>query len=318
MTSLKAIASELHKPGPILLTTHIMPDGDSIGSLLALGLSLSNGRDDVILYSEDSVPDRYSFLGGSDKIVSQTLPDIKYERVVILDCSDHLRVRPIWEKIKDAFIINIDHHPTNQLFGRINYVDPSASATGEIVFSLLQEMGISLDIELASAIYVAIATDTGSFKFENTTAKTHRVIAQLLEKGISLREITPRIFDLRARSAVNILTKALASLQYSRNGKVAWMSLTEKEMNESGAKDEHLEGIVNYAHNIEGVDVGLLFREKEDGTVKIGFRSKNIDVAKLAQTLGGGGHPRAAGCSIEGTSLGQAVENVLGIIDKYL
>jgi bifunctional oligoribonuclease and PAP phosphatase NrnA len=299
VNSLREISAELRKSGPTLLTTHIMPDGDSIGSLLGLGLSLRAAGCDVTMFSADDVPARYTFLEGSRQIKTQALPAAAYSRVVVLDCSDHLRIRPIWDKVKDKYIINIDHHPTNDLFGTMNYVDSAAGATGEIVYFLLQEMGLNLTPDVAAALYVAIATDTGSFKFENTTPRTHRISAALLEAGVKPQDISPQVFDLRSREAIFILRAALASLEFSQDGKVAWMVLNEEDMQESGAKDEHLEGAVNFAKNIEGVEVGLLFRAKDDGTVKVGLRSHNMDVGSVAQSLGGGGHARAAGCSLE-------------------
>jgi bifunctional oligoribonuclease and PAP phosphatase NrnA len=313
VNSMREIAAELQKGGPVLLTAHIMPDGDSIGSLLGLGLSLRAAGSDITMFSADDVPARYTFLHGSHLIKTQTLPEAAYTRVVVLDCSDHQRIRPIWDKVKDKFIINIDHHPTNDSFGTMNYIDSAAGATGEIVYFLLQEMGLKLTPDVAAALYVAIATDTGSFKFENTTPRTHRVCAALLEAGVKPQDISPLVFDLRSREAIFILRAALASLRFSPDGKVAWMVLNEEDMQESGAKDEHLEGAVNFAKNIEGVEVGLLFRAKGDGTVKVGLRSHSMDVGSVAQSLGGGGHARAAGCSLEaGTE--EAVDIVMNVI----
>lgn len=315
MNSLREISAKLKKDESILLTCHIMPDGDSIGSLVGLGLPMLSAGFNVTMFSADVVPDRYKFLQGTDKIITGKLPEQNYSKVVALDCSDHLRLRPIWEQIKDNFIINIDHHPTNSFFGKMNYVDAQAAAAGEIVYTLLEEMGLEIDYATASALYVAITTDTGSFKFENTTAKTHQIAAKLLSAGVNPKDITPLVFDLRPRRAVFILRIALASLKFSEDSKIAWMTLTEKEMKEAGALDEDLDGIVNYAKNIEDVEVGLLFREKVDGTVKVGFRSRRVDVGSIAKNLGGGGHARAAGCSLDG-SLETAVGTVIAAVNK--
>jgi phosphoesterase RecJ-like protein len=315
VNSLRAIAAQLKKDESILLTCHIMPDGDSIGSLLGLGLPMLSAGFNVTMFSADEVPERYKFLQGTDKIETGKLSKQNFAKVLALDCSDHLRLKPIWEQIKDIFIINIDHHPTNNFFGKINHVDAKAAATGEIVHALLEEMRLEPDLSAASALYVAISTDTGSFKFENTTARTHQVAAQLLAAGVNPKDITPLVFDLRPRRAVFILREALVSLKFSEDGKIAWLTLTEKEMKEAGAKDEDLDGIVNFAKNIEDVEVGLLFREKTDGTVKVGFRSHRADVGSIAKTLGGGGHARAAGCSLEG-SLENAMQTVLTAVNK--
>jgi phosphoesterase RecJ-like protein len=313
--SLGEIAAELQKGGPLLLASHIMPDGDSVGSLIGLGMALKNAGHNVVMYSPDGVPDRYSFLGGAGEVVSGGLPDSSFRLAVVLDCSDHLRLKPAWPKLKTMYLINIDHHSTNQYFGRLNHVDTAAAATGEIIWLLLNEMGMAPDKAVADALYVAIATDTGSFRYEGTGPRCHRAAAALLEAGVKPQEISPRVFDLKSREAVAILRVALTSLQFSRDGRIAWMVAAEKDMQETGARDEHLEGVVNYAKNIEGVEVGLLFREKHDGTVKVGFRSHRVNVAEIARTFGGGGHPRAAGCSLE-TKLSDAVNMVLTALEQ--
>ncbi len=315
--SLGEIAAELKRGGAILLTAHIMPDGDSIGSLLGLGLALRDAGYDVTMHSPDGVPERYSFLAGSGEVVAGDIPDGDFRLAVVLDCSDHLRIKTVWPRLKNMDIINIDHHPTNRFFGRLNHVDITAAATGEIIWLLLAAMGIAPRKEVAEALYVALATDTGSFKYENTTPRCHRVAAALIEAGARPQEIAPLVFDLRSREAASILRIALSTLCFSADGRIAWMMLTEKDMKDSGARDEHLEGIVNYAKNIEGVEVGLLFRAKADGTVKVGFRSTCIDVAAVAQAFGGGGHPRAAGCSLE-TSPKEAVRAVLAALAEKI
>ncbi len=315
MNSLREIAAELKKNKRVLLTSHILPDGDSIGSLLGLGLTLLNNGWDVTMYSVDGVPDRYKFLTGTENILTGKLPEQSFEKVVVLDSSDCLRIKPICEQLRDSFIINIDHHPTNSFYGKMNYVDAKAAATGEIVYALLEEMNLKLDLSAASALYVAISTDTGSFKFENTTAITHQVAARLLAAGVNPKDITPLVFDLRPKQAVYILREALMSLKFTPDEKIAWMTLTEKEMMNTTARDEDLDGIVNYAKNIEGVEVGLLLREKPDGTVKVAFRSHNVDVGSIAKTLGGGGHARAAGCSME-CSLENCLQKVLTAVGK--
>ncbi|MDW7650591.1 MAG: bifunctional oligoribonuclease/PAP phosphatase NrnA [Bacillota bacterium] len=315
MNSLKEIAARLQQSRAVLLTAHIMPDGDSIGSILGLGLPLRKAGYRVTMFSADEVPARYRFLAGAEDIITGSFPQGDYDCIVALDCSDHLRIRPVWERVSEYFLINIDHHPTNQKYGQMNLVDPRAAATGEIVFDLLAKMGLPVDTDTAAALYVAISTDTGSFKYENTTPKTHRVVADLLHAGVKLAEITPRVFDMRTRTAVCALREALASLQFSEDGKIAWITLGSEEMGRCGAKDEDLDGVVNYAKNIEGVEVGILLREKDDGTVKVGLRSRSVDVAKVAESLGGGGHVRAAGCSLE-MKLREAEQAVLAAVGR--
>jgi len=315
--SLSEIAAELQKGGPFLLACHVIPDGDSIGSLVGLGLALKQAGYAVTMYSPDGLPERYTFLVGSGDVVSGELSRWDFRLAIVLDCGDHLRIKPIWHQLKNISIVNIDHHSTNQRFGQLNHVDTGASATGEIIWLLIKEMGIVPDKSVAAALYVAIATDTGSFKYENTTPRCHRVAAALLEAGARPQEIAPLVFDLRSRVAATALRIALASLRFSHDGRIAWMILTAEDIKQNDVRDEHLEGVVNYAKNIENVEVGLLFSEKGDGTVKVGFRSLRIDVAEVAQGFGGGGHPRAAGCSFPST-LADAVSIVLAAVERKI
>jgi phosphoesterase RecJ-like protein len=294
-----------------------MPDGDSIGSLLGLGLPMLKAGRSVIMYSADVVPTRYRFLKGTEEIRTGSFPEGEFDTVVALDSADQTRIHPVWEKLGNRFLINIDHHPTNRLYGQMNHVDSQVGATGEIVFALLAEMGLAVDEDTAAALYVAISTDTGSFKYESTTPNTHRIAAELLAAGVQLREITPRVFDLRSKTAICVLREALTALTFSKDGKIAWIVLGDEEMDRCGAKDEDLDGVVNCAKNIAGVEVGILLREKSDGTVKVGFRSHNVDVAKVAASLGGGGHVRAAGCSLEMT-LKEALAAVLEAVTREL
>ncbi len=317
MNSLQEIAAELCMPGETLLTTHILPDGDSIGSMLGLGLALRAAGRDVTMHSADGVPMRYRFLPGAELVVSGNVPDADFARVVTLDCSDPMRLRPIWPAIRNRLLINIDHHTTNQCFAALNYVDPTAAATGEIVFDLLSVMNLSLTSDVASAIYVAVSTDTGSFKYENTTPRTHLIAARLMEAGARPQNFSLQVFDLRSRAATFILRTALSSLRFSEDGRIAWMILTEEDMRQAEAKDEDLEGIVNFAKNIDDVEVGLIFRAKTDGTVKVAFRSRSIDVSQVAEMCGGGGHPRAAGCSLD-ADLDTAVNTVLIAVREVL
>lgn len=317
MNSLQEIAAELNKPGATLLTTHLLPDGDSIGSMLGLGLAMRAAGFFVTMHSVDGVPLRYRFLPGAEQIVSGEVPKETFARVVALDCSDPMRLRPIWPAIRNHLLINIDHHTTNQRFATLNYVDPSAAATGEIIYDLLESMGLSISADVAAAIYVAISTDTGSFKYENTTPRTHLLAARLMEAGAKPQHFSLQVFDLRTRAATFILCTALSSLRFSGDGRIAWMIVTEEDMQRAAARDEDLEGIVNFAKNIDDVEVGLIFRAKSDGTVKVAFRSRSIDVSKVAEICGGGGHPRAAGCSLE-TDLDTAVSQVLSAVREIM
>lgn len=317
MNSLQEIAAAILNSKKILITSHVMPDGDSVGSLVALALSLADAGLKVSAYLADEVPDRFGFLAETVNIVSGKMPGNDFDLTVILDCSDPRRVGSLWEKVKERKVVNIDHHPTNTEFGLFNYVDIQAAATGEIIFDLIRLIGVPISKKIAAALYVAISTDTGSFRFENTSQKTHKIAADLLSAGVSPREITPVIFDTKPLSFYCLLKVALNSLGFLSGGKIAHMTLTHKDIESCQAKDDDLDGLVNYAKNVEGVEVGLLFREKNDGSVKVGFRSASVDVGAIAKSLDGGGHARAAGC-VMAMDLKQAFDAVIYAVSREI
>jgi phosphoesterase RecJ-like protein len=284
------------------LISHMLPDGDSIGSLLAMGRCLRKMGKNVSLFAPGRIPLKYSFLKGADLILKDDTLFDSTRTVIVLDSSDADRLGNFKEKVLESpELINIDHHVTNQHYGTLNYVDPDASATGEIVFGLLEPLKVELDFDLAEALYVAIATDTGSFKYDNTSPHTHAVIARLLQTGISPGALSQKIFDERPLSFFILLKEALSSLEMYLNRTIAIMTISKDIRIRSGASTDDLDGIVNYTRNIEGVELGILFYVELENEVKVGFRSKRLDVSLLAGKLNGGGHVRAAGCRMHGS-----------------
>ncbi len=300
------------------LTAHVLPDGDSIGSLLALGEALSRAGKDVKLFSPGIVPKKYTFLRGSDKIATAGM-ELQPDTVVIaLDSSDPERLGTFAETAKQArCLINIDHHVTNVRYGTLNLVDPEAAATGEIIYGLLTDMGQSLTASMAEALYVAISTDTGSFKYDNTTPTTHRAAAALLEHQINPAVIAQRVFDERPLSYYMLLKEALATLELHGDNRIALITISKDMLERSGTTVEDIDGIVNYTRDIEGVELGILIYVESAEEVKVGFRSRRVDVSLLAQKFNGGGHARAAGCRIHG-AYGTAKEEILLQAQKLL
>ena len=287
----------------IVICGHAMPDGDSVGSTVAMGLAAKKLGKQAVVINPDPVPRSYSFLPGSKDVGVLTDFPANCDLAIILDCTDLYRggqeLAALLAKVPT--IINIDHHVSNQQFGHFNFVDPAAAATGELVFHLIGALGLEISPEMATNLYTAIAMDTGSFRYDNTSAKTHKIAAELINAGINVAMINDNLFERREIITFKLLGRALTSINLSPCGRVAWISVPFSMMEELGARDEHADGIVNYPKNIEGVDIGLFFRELEPGKVKVGFRSRETaDVNKLAALFGGGGHPRAAGCLING------------------
>lgn len=316
MNSLKEIAERIRGGKKVLLTTHIQPDGDAIGSLLGLGLALQFIGLSVTMHSADGVPVKYAFLPGARKIVSR-VPSVSFDCVVALDCAETALLHPAREEIRGKIWINIDHHPTNTSYGDLNYIDPQAVATGEIIYFLLQELSVTPDKAIAQALYTAVSTDSGSFKYENTSMRTHYVAGKLLKAGVRPGEISSLLFDLRSKEAAMVLGKALNSLTLTAGNKIAYMVLTTEDLKSAGAGMEDLEGVVNYAKNIHGVEAGILFRENSDGTIKVGLRSASIDVSRIAAAFGGGGHKRAAGCLLS-ADLETAIREIISAVGKEL
>lgn len=304
MNSLREIAEFLKTAKKAIVCGHAMPDGDSVGSVLAMRLMLSSIGVESYATSPDPVPAMYDFLPGADKITLLSEAPDGCDFAVILDCTDLGRLGDKdGQKIANIpNIVNIDHHVSNGGFGKCWFVDEKAAATGEIVFELAKIMGITIDKDIAINLYTAIVMDTGSFRFDNTTEKTHEITAELVRTGIEISEINRNLFERKDLTHLKMLGYALGQLKLTAEGKVAWIAIPLKVMQEMGAKDEHADGIINYPRLLNGVEIGMLVREITPGRFKVGFRSKQkVDVNKLASRFGGGGHPRAAGCSIEGS-----------------
>jgi phosphoesterase RecJ-like protein len=304
MNSLEEIAELLLNLDNYTIVSHIIPDGDCVGSMLGLYLSLKKSGKQVIMTLSDPVPEKYYYLPQWDKIKKPSELDFLSENVIFLDCADKERAGEEFLALlsNTATIINIDHHLQCNLYGNYNYVKPQASATGEIIFSLLQNMKMEISKDIADCLYAAIVMDTGSFMNSNTTSDTMRITASLLDAGANVDQARIRLFESKPRKEVLMLGKALQHIGFSDDGKIAWLSLSYDEAKGLNALDFHPEGIINYTRMINGVQVGILFRETEPGVIKIGFRSKgDIDVAKIAAKYNGGGHRQAAGASQEGT-----------------
>jgi len=320
MNSLTAIAGAIAASRRVLITGHVMPDGDSIGSVLALKLALEGAGRHAAAAGPDPVPSLYRFLPGVREYrIAETIEE-KYDTFIALDCSVPHRMGEGFRKMihESAVVVNIDHHLGAAGFGTHNHIDSRAAATGEIVFDLLEAMKAPLTAEIAICLYVAIVTDTGSFQYNSTTPETHRRIARIIEAGVPVAEVSSRLYEEKPLVSLRLLNAALDTLTLTGCGRVAWMTMTLETMNRIGATDEHAEGVVNYARSISGVELGLFFREIAPDRYKVSFRSKGkVDVNQVASLFGGGGHQRAAGCIVEGNMAG-SVALVVGAARRSL
>lgn len=299
-TPLSQIAKELKKAKSAIITAHIDPDGDAIGSSLAMAGILSKLNIASFVYAQDGIPKTYHFLPGIERIKNKVPPNLHFDLAITLDSSDLSRVGDkIDLKTLANKIINIDHHPDNDMYGAVNFVSASSS-TAELIFELAQYLHIKLDLNIAECLYVAMITDTGNFRYENTRHSTFLMAADLVATGLSIHDICTHIYDTKSIAAVKINSLALSNLEFSKNFKVAWTMVTQEMMKRVNAQSEDLVGIVDQIRSIEGVEVAILFRE-DQGKIKINLRSKqNVNVSEIAGCFGGGGHFKAAGIALDG------------------
>lgn len=301
--SLRTIKTAIKKFDRFLISAHINPEGDSIGSQIAVASLLKRLGKNVAILNEGPVPHILQFMKGTEEILKEMPASFDFEAAIVLDCPDLTRMGNVAGHItKGKTVINIDHHVSNENFGRYNWVDTGRSSVGEMVFELFKAFKLKVDYDDAVAMYVAIMTDTGSFKYTNTTARTHRVTAELIEAGVRPYDIYGRIYETSSLQDTSLLGEALQTLKVSDDGKIAWLWVTKEMLKKTKASLEGTEGIINFARSIEGSEIAILFRETgTENRIKVSFRSKgNVDVNKLAGSFGGGGHATASGCTVFG------------------
>lgn len=291
--NIQQTATIIKQAKKIAIVSHINPDPDTLGSALALGKALEKIAKQVTVLVDDKIPQSLSFMPGIEKIKSlEDLTSQDFDLFIVLDASDLDRIGKVAEII-NVPILNIDHHISNNFFADYLLLDTGAAATGEIIYFLIQELAIPLDIEIASNLYIAIITDCGFFQYANTTSKTMRCAAELLEYGIKPNEISDNL-EMKTLKSIYLLTEVLQTMDFHVDNKIATISLPK---NLSRA-DVETEGFIKYPRYIEGVEVAILFKYVDDTTTRVSMRSKNLDISTVALFFGGGGHQRAAGCTI--------------------
>ena len=299
--TLKQVAIELEKVPEAALFSHVYPDGDSLGSMLALGLALEGLGKKIYLYNAGPIPESLKFLPGVDRIID-LLPQELPETIILIDCAEFDRVEfngLSRDDLSGKKVLNIDHHISNDYFGTINWVDSEAAATGEMIYRLVRKLGVKICKDIAVNLYTAIITDTGRFSFSNTTPKSFKIAAELVKTGIDLVHINNILFEEKSLAQTRLLYKALSNLELLHGGTIAIITLSKNDFETSGAEESLSEGLVNYARNIEKVEAAALLKEIDYADIKVSFRSNSwLDVNKVAQKLGGGGHVRASGCTI--------------------
>ena len=294
---LKEVLKQVEQRQRFLLTSHARPDGDAIGSALACRqiLHLMGKQAEVVL--RDGVPRIYQPLPFADAVVRAERVNEDYEAAIILECDSIRRTR--LEGLEKQFLISIDHHLSGRPFAHVNWIDPQAVATAEMIYKLAREAGVRISPEIATCLYTAVLTDTGSFMFEGTNEHTFALARELVLAGADPARCARSVYFGHSTAKMRLLGAALSNLQ--REGSLAWIWVTCEQMERVGAREEDCEGLVNYALSIQDVEVAAFFRELPDGRFRVSLRSKGqLNVSAVAEQLGGGGHKCASGCAVDG------------------
>jgi phosphoesterase RecJ-like protein len=299
------VLQQIRKGNRFLLTSHVNPDGDAIGSELGLARLLRSVGKGAVIWNRDETPGVYRALPGSERIHVGAEPPAgypeKFDAVVVLECPSLDRCG-LEEHFGDLPLVNIDHHMGNQHYGVVNWVDPAAPAVGEMVFRLANGLKVSLDEDVADALYLTLVTDTGGFRFSNATPAAFEAAAALVREGARPERVSGWLYESRPEASLRLLAEMLASLALHVDGRVATANLTAAMYERAGASHSDAEGLIDYPRSIAGVDAVALVRELADGQCKVSLRSRGeVDVERIARSHGGGGHRNAAGYEAPGT-----------------
>lgn len=311
------IIEEIKSANQIVILTHETPDGDAIGSSLAMYLALEQLGKEADLIIPD-VPRTYRFLPKTDKIQTES-NKTRYDLAIALDCSDIKRLNGFANYFEDAKVkIVVDHHSSNTMFGDYNFVNPAAPACAQILVTMFEYLGVEIDKEIGTCIATGIITDTGGFRYNTVTAETFEFIAELLNKGINISDTYRKALQIVSKKKFEVTKIALNRLEFLENGKIAFTYITNEEQEALGLETGDHEGIVEQGRDIEGVEVSIFLRQYPDGKYKASFRSNDyVNVSDICLMFGGGGHFHAAGCTLD-LPLEQAKEKLISQTKLYL
>ena len=298
------IGQALRENQRFAVLSHVRPDGDALGSQLALGLSLKQLGKDVRIWNEDGMLEKYSFLPSANLLTKPPADPEDVDVAIALDTAIQNRLGTALPAVRSAKVwINIDHHPSNPGYGDLVQIDPKAPATGEILFELIKSEKLPIDAAIAENLYVAISTDTGSFQYPNTTARTLEIAAELIRAGVDVGRVSQLTYENYPRRRVELLRDLLGTMRFDANDRVASFSLSIATAKRLGVLPEDNEGLIDHLRAIRGVIVAVFFEELPDGKVRVSMRSKNekVNVCAICEKFGGGGHVLAAGARVRGT-----------------
>lgn len=310
------IGKALRENQKFAVLSHVRPDGDALGSQLALALSLKKLGKEVRIWNEDGMLEKYSFMPRSELLGKAPAEPEDFDVAVALDTAIQNRLGNTIASVKSAKVwVNMDHHPSNPRYGDLVYIDPTAPATGQILYEFLKAENFPMDREIAENLFVAISTDTGSFQYSNTTARTFEIAAELVAAGVDVGRVSRDTYENYPRRRIELLRELLRTMRFEASGKVASFSLSLDTANRLGALPEDNEGLIDHIRAISGVVVAVFFEELPEGKVRVSMRSKDesVDVCAICLKFGGGGHTLAAGARVRGT-LAEVEQRVLEAI----
>jgi len=299
---LSAICRVLREKDRFLVACHENPEGDAIGSELALALALRRMGKTATVLNADPVPANLLFLPGADTVVFDE-DGSKYDVAVVVDCGSPERTGRVGRELRKCpLLVNIDHHRTNGDLGELALVDPAAAATGLLIHRVLSAMGYEIGLDVATNIYVAVLTDTGSFHYGSSSPEAFEVAGEMVRRGVDPWAVAEQVYETQSAHRLRLLGRVLDSLDVSADGRVACITTMREDLRKFASGKDALEGFINYPRSIVGVEVAVSLREEEGGIFRVSFRSKGrVDVSAVAARFGGGGHRNAAGCTVPGT-----------------
>lgn len=315
---LPGICRVLREKDRFLIACHENPEGDAIGSELALALALRKMGKTATVLNADPVPANLLFLPGAGTVVFEE-DGSKYDVAVVVDCGSPERTGRVAPELRKCpLLVNIDHHRTNGDHGDLSLVDPDAAATGLLVHRILSAMGYEIDLDVATNIYVAVLTDTGSFHYGSSSPEAFEVAGEMVRRGVDPWAVAEQVYETQSALRLRLLGRVLDSLEVFADGRVACITTMREDLREFSAGKDALEGFINYPRSIVGVEVAVSLREEEGNLFRASFRSKGrVDVSEVAARFGGGGHRNAAGCTVPGP-LAEAKGRVLEALAAVL
>jgi phosphoesterase RecJ-like protein len=309
-----AVLSSIAQADHLLVTAHARPDGDAVGGLLACWMMLQRMGKQADMALSDRVPCIYRSLPCASQVRQWSRVEGDYDTVILLECDDVARTR--LEGLENRFLINIDHHTSGRAFAHVNWIDSNACAVAELVYNLVGAAGIEITPDMATCLYTAVLSDTGSFCYEGTDAHTFELARNLVRRGADPALIAQDVYFSNPAAKILLLGAALANLHHE--GRLAWLWASQNDMDRTRAEEEDCEGIVNYAIGIRGIEVAVFLRELRDHRVRLSLRSKGrVNVATIAARFGGGGHENASGCTLDGP-LPRATEQILKCLRREI